>query len=180
MAVKKKSPAAKRPPAKPPEPKAKAPASGPSEGAKAPAFSLLDQDGQRVTSSAFAGKPYVIYFYPKDDTPGCTKEACDFRDSTAAFKKRAVAVLGVSPDSSASHLRFKGKYKLPFTLLSDPDKELCKAYGVWAKKQNYGREYMGVVRSTFLVDGRGVIRKAWRGLKVAGHVESVLGEAGVL
>ncbi|GMV12968.1 MAG: peroxiredoxin [Polyangiaceae bacterium] len=124
-----------------------------------------------------AGGPYVLYFYPKDDTPGCTKEACDFRDGLSAFRKAGVRVIGVSPDSEASHARFSEKYALPFTLLSDPDKQLARAYSVWVKKKNYGREYMGIERSTFLVDAKGVVRRVWRGVKVAGHVDSVLAAA---
>ena len=121
-----------------------------------------------------AGAPYVLYFYPKDDTTGCTKEACGFRDAFRSFGQKRARVLGVSPDSEASHARFVEKYGLPFTLLADPEKVLANAYGVWAKKQNYGREYMGIVRSTFVVDGKGVIQKAWRGVKVDGHVSAVL------
>jgi thioredoxin-dependent peroxiredoxin len=159
---------------------ARAPASveGPSVtiGGKAPAFSLPDGNGKLVRSSALAGKPYVLYFYPKDNTPGCTQEACDFRDQYAALLRHGVQVLGVSPDSSPSHHGFSGKFNLPFPLLSDQDKELATAYGVWAMKKNYGREFMGIVRSTFLVDARGKIRAAWRGVRVPGHVEAVLEE----
>jgi len=143
-------------------------------GKAAPTFSLSDQDGATVTSSSLAKRPYILYFYPKDDTPGCTKEACDFRDGFSKFARAGVRVLGVSPDSVASHGRFRAKYSLPFTLLSDPDKQLVNAYGVWVKKQNYGREYMGVLRSTFLVDAKGVIRHVWRGVKVDGHADAVL------
>lgn len=128
-------------------------------------------------AESVVGEPYVLYFYPKDDTPGCTKEACDFRDGIAAFRKAGVRVIGVSPDGEASHARFRDKYALPFTLLSDPEKTLAHAYSVWVKKKNYGREYMGIERSTFLVDAKGVVRRAWRGVKVAGHVDSVLGAA---
>lgn len=142
-------------------------------GARAPAFELANEAGKSVTSRNLSGKPYVLYFYPKDDTPGCTAEACGFRDSLNRFSKRGVTVLGVSPDSNESHARFKSKYGLNFPLLSDPDKKLAKAYGVWVKKQNYGREYMGVERSTFLVDANGVIRHAWRRVRVPGHVDAV-------
>lgn len=142
-------------------------------GSRAPAFKLKDQAGKELSSAALAGSPYVLYFYPKDDTTGCTKEACGFRDSFRSFGKVA-RVIGVSPDSEASHARFATKYGLPFTLLADPEKTLANAYGVWVKKQNYGREYMGIARSTFLVDGKGVIQKAWRGVRVDGHVEAVL------
>jgi peroxiredoxin Q/BCP len=143
-------------------------------GSKAPAFELLDQDGRAVSSKDLAGQAYVIYFYPKDDTPGCTTQACAFRDAGTGFEGTGVRVIGVSPDSSQSHKKFENKYELPFTLLSDPDHELCSAYGVWAMKKNYGREYMGVVRSTFLVAPDGSVAKAWRGVRVAGHVDEVL------
>jgi thioredoxin-dependent peroxiredoxin len=143
-------------------------------GARAPSFKLKDQAGKELSSSALAGSPYVLYFYPKDDTTGCTKEACGFRDSFRSFGQSKARVIGVSPDSEASHARFVAKYGLPFTLLADPDKVLAKAYGVWQKKQNYGREYMGIVRSTFVVDSKGVVQKAWRGVKVDGHVDKVL------
>jgi thioredoxin-dependent peroxiredoxin len=151
-----------------------------SEGDKAPAFTLSDQGGEQVSSGDLAGQPYVLYFYPKDDTPGCTTEACAFRDALPAFEKLGVRVIGVSPDSPASHERFCTKYGLPFTLLCDTDKQLSTAYGAWALKKNYGREYMGVVRSTFLVDSKGVIRNEWRGVKVNGHVEKVQAAAAAL
>jgi thioredoxin-dependent peroxiredoxin len=148
---------------------------GLAEGSKAPAFSLPDENGAIVSSSSLAGKPYVIYFYPKDDTPGCTKEACDFRDNLKAFNSAKVRVLGVSPDDPKRHAKFKEKYGLNFTLLSDVDKTLIDAYGIWIKKLNYGREYMGVQRSTFIVDKTGKIAKSWNGVRVPGHVEAVLG-----
>ena len=144
------------------------------EGSKAPAFSLPDETGALLSSSSLAGKPYVLYFYPKDDTPGCTKEACDFRDNLARFNVAKVRVLGVSPDDAKRHAKFKEKYGLTFSLLSDIEKSLIGAYGVWVKKSNYGREYMGVERSTFLVDKSGTIVKAWHGVRVPGHVEAVL------
>jgi len=143
-------------------------------GSKAPAFSMPDETGTVVSSTSLAGKPYVIYFYPKDDTPGCTKEACDFRDNLKAFNSAKVRVLGVSPDDPKRHTKFKEKYGLNFTLLSDVDKKLISAYGIWIKKLNYGREYMGVQRSTFIVDKSGKIAKAWNGVRVPGHVEAVL------
>ncbi|HEY3237168.1 MAG TPA: redoxin domain-containing protein [Polyangiaceae bacterium] len=145
------------------------------ESGKVPNFSASDQRGTVFSSAALSGQPYVIYFYPKDDTPGCTKEACGFRDRLPDFLSRRVRVLGVSPDSTQSHTRFQQKYELTFPLLSDPDKKMAQAFGVWVKKQNYGREYMGIERSTFLVDGEGKIRKIWRGVRVDGHVEAVLG-----
>jgi peroxiredoxin Q/BCP len=160
--------------------KASAKVSGVREGSRAPNFSLSDQAGRVVSSSSLSGKPYVLYFYPKDDTSGCTREACGFRDSLRGFGSKGVKIIGVSPDTEASHARFAGKYGLPFTLLADTDKALARAYGVWAKKQNYGREYMGIVRSTFLVDKRGVVKKAWRSVRVDGHVDAVLQAAGSL
>jgi thioredoxin-dependent peroxiredoxin len=143
-------------------------------GSLAPRFSLKDQTGAEVDSSSLAGAPYVLYFYPKDDTSGCTKQACGFRDSFKGFGKAKVRVIGVSPDSVASHERFAKKYGLPFTLLSDPDKELASAYGVWQKKLNYGREYMGIQRSTFLVDEDGKVARVYRNVRVDGHVPAVL------
>jgi thioredoxin-dependent peroxiredoxin len=144
------------------------------EGSTAPAFSLLDDAGATVTSASLAGKPYVLYFYPKDDTPGCTKEACDFRDNLRAFNTQKMRVLGVSPDEPARHAKFKQKYGLTFTLLSDTEKTLANAYGVWVEKQNYGRSYLGVERSTFLIDKSGKIQKAWHRVRVPGHVADVL------
>jgi thioredoxin-dependent peroxiredoxin len=143
-------------------------------GSRAPSFTLKDQAGKELSSKTLAGSPYVLYFYPKDDTTGCTTQACGFRDSFAAFGRTKARVIGVSPDSEASHARFAGKYGLPFTLLADPDKTLANAYGVWGKKQNYGREYLGITRSTFVVDGKGVVQKVWRGVKVDGHVATGL------
>ena len=144
------------------------------EGSKAPEFSLPDDAGSIVSSATLAGKPYVLYFYPKDDTPGCTQEACDFRDNLSAFNGQKLRVIGVSPDDPARHAKFKQKYGLTFTLLSDTDKTLANAYGVWVEKQNYGRSYMGVERSTFLIDKHGVIKKSWRKVRVPGHVAAVL------
>jgi peroxiredoxin Q/BCP len=127
-----------------------------------------------VSSETLRGSSYLIYFYPKDDTPGCTLEACRFRDSMPRFNAKGVRVLGVSPDSPEVHARFTKKYGLPFSLLSDPEKTLAKAYGVWVMKKNYGREYMGVERSTFFVDRSGVVRKTWRAVRVPGHVDEVV------
>lgn len=146
-------------------------------GRPAPAFDLLDDKGARVSSSSLADKPYLLYFYPKDDTPGCTKEACDIRDNFGRFGQQGLRVLGVSPDSQQSHAKFGKKYGLPFTLLSDPDKELAKAYGVWGAKKNYGKEYMGIIRSSFLVGADGHIKKAYRGVRVEGHVDAILEDA---
>src|SRR5271165_3199674 len=142
-------------------------------GKKAPAFTLPDQDGKAVKLSSFKGHPVVLYFYPKDDTPGCTQEACDFRDAHAALKKAGAVVLGVSPDESRSHSKFAGKYQLPFTLLADPDHGVAEAYGAWAEKSLYGRKYMGIVRSTFLIDAEGKVARVWPKVKVRGHVDEV-------
>jgi peroxiredoxin Q/BCP len=119
----------------------------------------------------------LLYFYPKDDTPGCTKEACDIRDNFGRFGQQGLRVLGVSPDSTQSHAKFGAKYGLPFTLLSDPDKTLANQYGVWGEKNNYGKKYMGIIRSSFLVGADGAIKKVYRGVKVNGHVDEVLGDA---
>lgn len=144
-----------------------------SEGDRAPRFTLLDEREQPLSSEDLAGHPYVLYFYPKDDTPGCTLEACGFRDAAAELEDAGVRVIGVSPDTAASHQKFITKHELPFTLLCDVEQALATAYGTWALKKNYGREYMGVVRSTFLIGADGVIRKAWRGVRVNGHVAAV-------
>ncbi|RYZ01304.1 MAG: thioredoxin-dependent thiol peroxidase [Myxococcales bacterium] len=152
----------------------------PDAGRKAPSFELSDETGKTVSSSSLAGKPYLLYFYPKDDTPGCTKEACDIRDSFARFGKQGLRVLGVSPDSAQSHTKFIKKYGLPFTLLSDPEKTLASAYGVWGEKSNYGKKYLGIIRSTFLIGPDGTIKKAYRGVKVNGHVDAVLADAKAL
>jgi peroxiredoxin Q/BCP len=150
---------------------------GLSAGSRVPSFELPDQDGNVVSSSSLEGEPYVLYFYPKDDTPGCTKEACGFRDDIGKFRAKGVRIIGVSPDKPESHVRFRDKYGLNFTLLSDVDKKLIQACGVWVKKQNYGREYMGVERSTFLVGGDGTVRKVWRRVRVDGHVGAILESA---
>jgi peroxiredoxin Q/BCP len=146
----------------------------PDAGAKAPDFSLPDGNGKNVSLMDFKGKNLVIYFYPKDDTPGCTKEACDFRDNLARLKKAGAAVVGVSRDPVKSHAKFAAKYDLPFPLLSDVEGEMLQAYGVWQKKSFMGKSFMGIVRTTFLVDGKGVVRKVWGKVKVEGHVDEVL------
>jgi peroxiredoxin Q/BCP len=144
------------------------------EGAPAPEFELQDDSGAPVRLSDLKGKTVVLYFYPKDDTPGCTKEACQFRDSLSSFKKKGTVILGVSPDSAQSHQKFKSKYKLPFTLLSDPDGKTASAYGAYGKKMMYGREILGILRSTFVIGPDGRILKIYRAVKADGHAEQVL------
>jgi len=143
-------------------------------GAKAPDFSLPDQDGSTVTLKSLKGKQVVLYFYPKDDTSGCTKEACDFRDSLAPIKKAGAVVIGVSKDGKASHQKFIAKYGLPFALLSDEETVVCNAYGVYKEKSMYGRKYLGIERSTFVIDATGRIKALFRKVKVPGHVDEVL------
>ena len=143
------------------------------ENKKAPQFTLPDQNGNKVSLKDFVGKKVVLYFYPKDNTPGCTKEACDFRDSIEDFKKIKTIVLGVSPDSVESHKKFAEKYDLPFPLLSDPDKKVLQKYGVWKEKSMYGRKYMGVERTTVVIDEKGKILKIFPRVKVKGHVDEV-------
>ena len=144
------------------------------EGKKAPAFSLKNQDGKVVKLADFAGKSVVLYFYPKDNTPGCTTEACDFRDQHSKLEKAGAVVLGVSPDAEKTHLKFAGKFGLPFTLLADPEHEVAGKYGSWGEKTLYGRKYLGIIRSTFLIGGDGKVAKVWPKVKVAGHVDEVL------
>jgi peroxiredoxin Q/BCP len=144
------------------------------EGKKAPDFTAATDGGGKLKLSELRGKPVVLYFYPKDDTSGCTAEACSFRDNAAAFKKLKAQVVGVSKDSVASHDKFKKKYSLTFPLVSDADGKICAKYGTWVEKSLYGRKYMGIERATFLIDAKGVIRKIWRKVKVPGHAEDVL------
>jgi len=146
------------------------------EGQKAPLFSLPNQDGKIITLSESAGKIRILYFYPKDSTPGCTTEACNFRDSFNLLKKKGVEVWGLSKDSQSSHQKFRTNQSLNFDLLSDVEGVVCEKYGVWQEKKNYGKTYMGIVRSTFLIGPDGKIIKAWYGVKVAGHVEQVLSQ----
>jgi thioredoxin-dependent peroxiredoxin len=142
-------------------------------GDKAPSFTL-PSDGGNVSLKDFKSQPVVLYFYPKDDTSGCTAEACAFRDQLPDFSRLKTTVIGVSRDNAASHGKFKTKYQLPFPLASDEDGKVCEAYGVWAEKSMYGRKYMGIERSTFLIDGNGMLRGVWRKVKVPGHVDEVL------
>jgi peroxiredoxin Q/BCP len=144
------------------------------EGDKAPAFSLQNAEGKTISLSDFAGKTVVVYFYPKDDTPGCTTEACGFRDIYTEILDRGGVVLGISADSVESHGKFKAKFDLPFHLLSDPEKKVIMGYGAWGLKTNYGKEYEGIIRSTFVIDGKGVVIKAFPTVKPADHPAEIL------
>ncbi|MGA9121023.1 MAG: thioredoxin-dependent thiol peroxidase [Bacteroidota bacterium] len=143
-------------------------------GSKAPDFSLPSNDGGTVSLKSLRGKKVVLYFYPKDNTSGCTKEACDFRDNWSAVKRKGAVVVGVSADSVASHDKFAAKFDLPFTLVSDEEKTMLKAYGVWQKKSMYGNTYFGIVRTTYVIDERGIISHVFPKVKVDGHVDEVL------
>jgi peroxiredoxin Q/BCP len=143
-------------------------------GDKAPAFSLLDDNGVKVSLKDLKGKRVVLYFYPKDDTSGCTKEACSFRDSIKVFEKNNTVVIGVSKDSVASHKKFKNKYDLTFPLLSDESTEMLSKYGVWKEKSMYGKKYMGIERTTFVIDESGKIKAIFNKVKVDGHADEVL------
>ncbi len=143
-------------------------------GDKAPAFKTTDQDGNPVSLGDFKGQKVVLYFYPKDDTPGCTKEACSFRDGWSQFRRRKIVVLGVSADDVKSHKKFAEKFSLPFTLLADTDKKILDAYGVWGEKSMYGRKYMGIHRVTYLIDEKGRIAAVWPKVKPDGHAEEIL------
>jgi peroxiredoxin Q/BCP len=144
------------------------------EGQKAPEFSMPSSEGGEVSLRGLKGKNVVLYFYPKDDTPGCTREACAFRDAQAAIRKTGAVVLGVSPDSLEAHGKFRAKYKLNFPLLSDPDKAVAKKYGAFGEKVLYGKKVVGMIRSTFIIDGGGVVRKVFPRVRVDGHDEQVL------
>ncbi len=144
------------------------------EGKKAPNFKLKDQNGETISLDSLKGKNVVLYFYPKDDTSGCTKEACNFRDEFPKFSKLDAVILGVSPDSIESHKKFAAKYKLPFSLLSDEKREVCEKYGVWQEKSMYGKKYMGVVRTTFVINEKGIIKKIFPKVKVDDHNKEVM------
>jgi peroxiredoxin Q/BCP len=144
------------------------------EGAPAPDFTLTSDAGERVKLSELRGKPVVLYFYPKDDTPGCTAQACGIRDVYSDFRQRGAIVLGVSPDDEASHVKFREKYSLPFTLLADPDHEVAEEYGVWKERNMYGKKSMGIERSTFVIDAEGNVSKAMRRVKPDTHAAAVL------
>ena len=144
------------------------------EGQKAPSFTAKDQNGNSVSLKDFLGKKVVLYFYPADDTPGCTTEACNLRDNFSALKKAGLVILGVSPDDTSSHKKFEQKYQLPFTLLEDPQKKIIDKYGVWGEKNMYGKKYMGLLRTTFLIDEKGVILKVFKKPKTKIHSEEIL------
>ena len=147
-----------------------------SDGDRAPGFTLLADDGSQVSLEGLRGRKVILYFYPKDDTSGCTIEACDFRDALPRVDESGAAVLGVSPDDIVSHEKFKTKFDLNFPLLVDEDHTVAEAYGVWKEKSMYGRKYWGIERSTFLIDEEGVVRKSWRKVSAKGHAEAVVGE----
>jgi peroxiredoxin Q/BCP len=140
----------------------------------APDFELYDQDGKPHRLKDYRGERVLLYFYPKDDTPGCTTEACNFRDDFSAYRDAGVTILGISPDSQESHAKFSEKYQLPFTLLADPDHQVCEAYGVWGTKQMFGKEYEGVFRTTFLIDPEGQIEEVFEKVKPDVHSQQVL------
>jgi len=144
------------------------------EGKPAPNFELTSDSGETVSLEALRGKPVVLYFYPKDDTPGCTKQACGIRDAYGEFERAGAVVLGVSPDSERSHVKFKQKYDLPFTLLADPDHAVAEEYGVWGEKSYMGKTYMGISRSTFVIDANGTVKKVMHNVKPATHADDVL------
>lgn len=144
------------------------------EGERAPDFALKDADGKTWTLSDFRGKTFVLYFYPKDNTPGCTTEACSFRDRYAEFKQRGVEVVGVSADSEKSHKSFAEKQSLPFLLLSDPEKKTIEAYGALGEKKMYGRSFLGIIRCTFIIDGDGIVKKVFPKVTPAGHADEIL------
>ena len=146
------------------------------EGVKVPGFNLVDQKGNLVTLGSLSGKPAVLYFYPKDETPGCTVEACEFRDIYAEFSKLDCEVFGISPDDINSHNKFINKHSLPFTLLCDSEKKMIKDYGVWGEKNMYGKKSMGIIRSTFLINKDGKLIKKWSNVRAKGHAEKVMNE----
>ena len=143
------------------------------EGTKAPAFSAIDQDGEKIKLADFKGQKLALYFYPKDDTSGCTTQACSLRDGFKALEKKGIAVVGVSPDDEKSHLKFIAKHKLPFRIIADTDKKLVEKYGVWGEKSMYGRKYMGVFRTTLLIDENGVVVKIISKPNVKAHAEEI-------
>ena len=149
------------------------------EGVKAPVFKGKDQDDKWVSLDDFKGKKVILYFYPKDDTPGCTAEACNLRDNYNDLLSRGFAIVGVSPDDEKSHARFRSTYELPFSLLADPQAEILNAYGVWGEKNMYGKKYMGVLRTTFVIDETGTILKIIRKVDTGDHTQQILSELGI-
>jgi len=143
-------------------------------GDKAPDFSLLSDSGKKFSLKNLKGHKIILYFYPKDNTSGCTKEACDFRDSIKTFENKETVILGISKDSIESHKNFKSKYTLPFALLSDEEGQMVNDYGVWKEKSMYGKKYMGIERTTFLIDEKGKIKEIWNKVKVPGHVQDII------
>ncbi len=143
-------------------------------GSTAPSFTAPTNDGGSLSLDSLRGKAVVLYFYPRDDTPGCTREAQEFTEALPAFAQAGVEIVGVSKDTAAKHDRFRAKYGLPFTLVSDAESDICERYGVWMEKKNYGKTYMGIERSTFLIDADGTVARVWRKVKVPGHVDAVL------
>jgi peroxiredoxin Q/BCP len=148
------------------------------EGATAPVFSGKDQDGKTISLADYKGKKVILYFYPKDDTPGCTAEACNLRDNYQILLSKGFAIVGVSPDNEKSHAKFKTKYTLPFSLIADPDASIIKAYGAWGEKQMYGKSYMGVLRTTYVIDEQGKILKAFPKVDTQNHTQQILTELG--
>ncbi len=146
-------------------------------GDQAPEFSLLSDSKEKISLTELRGKKVVLYFYPKDDTPGCTKQACDFRDALPQFTDQNTLIFGISKDTAAKHTKFKEKYKLPFTLLTDENADVCEAYGVINKKSLFGKTFLGIQRSTFLLDENGIILAIWRKVKVPSHIQEVLQES---
>jgi len=144
------------------------------EGIKAPAFSGKDQDGNKISLSDFKGKKLVLFFYPEDDTPTCTEQACNLRDNYSLLRENGFEVVGVSPDTGLKHKKFQAKYALPFTLIADPEKKIINKYGVWGEKNMYGRKYMGIIRNTFVINEMGVIRVIFRKPKVRQHAEEII------
>jgi peroxiredoxin Q/BCP len=145
-----------------------------SEGSKAPIFKGIDQNGSEISLKDFTGKKLILYFYPKDNTPGCTAEACNLRDNYDELLKQGFAVVGVSPDSEKSHKGFSGKFSLPFPLIADTDKKILNDYGVWGEKKMYGKSYFGVIRTTFIIDEKGIIEKIISKVETAGHAEQIV------
>jgi thioredoxin-dependent peroxiredoxin len=143
-------------------------------GKKAPDFSGLDEKGVKVSLKDFLGKKVILYFYPRDNTPGCTQEACDFRDNYKKFEKKDVVIIGISTDTQASHLKFKEKFNLPFMLIADDEKKIVQKYDVWKEKNMYGKKVMGIIRTTFLINEEGIIEKIYPKVKVDGHIEEIL------